>query len=442
MDEVLLMTIFLLFVVCWRGITMGDNSVANGIQKLLHCCGPVAALLQWYTILFIGSGLFLARTFGDIVFFDFVKAKFLRNTPFLWKVPEADQDIMEITPWLRVMAIVAPVCGVLAGVLVLEHGIGMVRANAQRKREQLSDGAAAVWATSKELSMVLYVIAMPIVFVLMSMRAEIRILAVMTGSLRVDTDGNLPWTHDQVETPEYQKAWATAKILEGATYKADLEIAGFFQYMTIFSFGRLCISYLRNAPDQYRMALKWAALQGVYMYVAFGMLRCLATFANVILTSVEHESKIGALIQDKVLTFLGPIFTVATVLCVYNMIIICGMTDVKNNLGNANLKFQGTRFLVLVTQVQQGVLLGLVAGGSIYNMLENSKLPPWLHQTVQSWNFSEPRAELLHACLLNIECLLVALFNRCVWDRNVDYSKMTKVGDLAEPLLEVEQVPA
>merc|ERR1719203_1271796 len=131
--------------------------------------------------------------------------------------------------------------------------------------------------------MVLYVIATPIVFVVMSMRAEIRVLAVMTGSLHVPGG---PWTEGQIESPEYQDAWQTQKVLEGATYKADLEIAGFFQYMTIFSFARLCVSYLRDAPVQYRFALKTAALQGVFLYVIFGCLRSVATFANVIVGTV------------------------------------------------------------------------------------------------------------------------------------------------------------
>merc|ERR1719469_270013 len=108
------------------------------------------------------------------------------------------------------------------------------------------------------------------VFILMAMRAEIRIWAVMTGSAW------LPF-HNGPQPPA--KTWEVVKTLEMATFTTDLELAGFFQYLTIFSFGTLCVGYLYHAPQQYRFALKFAGLQGVYLYAGFGVIRSLATFA-------------------------------------------------------------------------------------------------------------------------------------------------------------------
>ena len=43
---------------------MDKNVISKDIQKVLHLYGPVVVLVQWYTILFIGSGLLVMRTFG------------------------------------------------------------------------------------------------------------------------------------------------------------------------------------------------------------------------------------------------------------------------------------------------------------------------------------------------------------------------------------------
>merc|ERR1712117_902416 len=109
---------------------------------------------------------------------------------------------------------------------------------------------------------------------------------------------------------------------------------------------------------------------------------------------------IGALVQEKVLAFIGPIFTVSTIQCVYNMMIICRMDDVKAKLGNANMKFQATRALVLIAQIQQGVLLGLVVGGPIYTQLQKPSMPEFVQRQVQDWRLSPYRAKLMHAALL------------------------------------------
>lgn len=273
--------------------------------------------------------------------------------------------------------------------------------------------------------MVVLVIAMPIVFILMAMRAEIRVWAVMTGSAW------LPY-HEGPQPPAAD--WATAKALELTAYRAGLETASMFQYFTIFSFGQLCVGYLRNAPEQYRFAFKWAGLQGVYLYVIMGALRSAATIAEVILSQSKNEKYkiLGAIIQDKVLTFTAPIATAAALMCVYNMLIVGKMDDIKKVLGSVTMKFQATRLLVLISQIQQGVLLGLVVGASVYEQTQKPTVPKAIREHVAGWDLSTDRAMLIHAALLNIECLIVVLMNRCTWSIKADYSSVEVKGAEAE----------
>lgn len=208
-------------------------------------------------------------------------------------------------------------------------------------------------------------------------------------------------------------------MLEMATFRTNLELAGFFQFLTIWSFGQLCVRYLTKAPKEYQNALKYAGLQGVYLYVIFGAIRSVFALAEAVAGSDPKYQTAGALIQDKVLGFIGPVFTVATVLCVYNMIIIGKMDDVKKRLGSANMKFQGTRALLLLGQIQLQVLSGLVVGSKIY--LQIKKAPEPINKLADHFHLSTYRANLLHAALLNFECLLVVVFNRIVWKPRVAY---------------------
>lgn len=415
MNDVLAAFAYLICVFLWKGVTS-----CSCPQRCLHALGCLAWLVQWYTLLFLGLGLLLARTFWDIVRFEYVKYNFLdsprlvNDTQHIKGLTLEDKEDMRIPPHLRIASLVAPVAGVLAASIVTEHVWKLVRAQKERQSQQ---GKSAVWWMSYEMNLVLLVIAMPIVFILMAMRAEVRIWEVMTGSA---------WEPCLVDATQAQCDWKILKTLDMSMYTSDLELAGFFQYFTIWNFGVLCMHYMQNAPREYRFALKWAGLQGVYLYVIFGVVRSLGNMAANVVANVPafvQYEKLAAVWQDKALSMITPVFNVATLLCVYNMIIVSKMSDVKEKLDNANLKFQATRFLVLVAQLQLQVLMGVTVGSKLYNLLEGH-LPPHAQEMIglSMWNLSPDRAKLMHATLLNFECLAVAIVNRIAWPSTRDYS--------------------
>lgn len=432
MNAVFVVAVLLFLVFFWRGLTRADC-----VQKCLHYFGPLAPLLQWYSLLFIGLGVILFRTFFDVVKFEYIKYSFLTSDAlvheidYIPNITEAEKQELAITPKLRLFSLCAPIAGVVAAVIVVEHVATLVSHSAARRRKS---NHLNVWSMSTEMNMVLLVIGIPIVFIVMAMRAEIRVWAVMTGSAWLPYQNVFPAT----------TTWEVVKTLEMGTFTTDLELAGFFQYLTIFSFGQLCVGYLRNAPKQYQYALKWAGLQGVYLYVIFGALRSLGTLvAAVVAENPEHDYA-ATLIREKVLHFIGPIFTAATMLCVYNMMIIGKMEDVRARLGSANAKFQGTRALLLVSQIQLQVLTAVTVGSPLY--LQAQKAPPPFNKILENWDFSMYRAKLLHAALLNVECLLVVLFNRYVWRSSYDYDRVDvgptmarepRAPSLQAPLLEI-----
>lgn len=269
---------------------------------------------------------------------------------------------------------------------------------------------------STAMNMALMVVAMPLVFILMAMRAQIRIWAVMTGSCW------LPYAQEAEPT----KSWDVVKTLELSQFTSELEMGNVYMYVTIFIFGRLCIFFLQDAPKEYQFALKLAGLQGVYLYVIIGAFRALGNLAVAVLATTESYAYVSAVIRDKALTQLAPVFTVATLLCVYNMMVLSKMSDIKKYLVSPNLKFQATRALVLIAQIQLQVLTGLTVGSSMYLAVQSlpEKFPQFADKIpdVDNWHLSLPRAQLWHTSLLQFECLLVVLVNRCVWHASTDYA--------------------
>lgn len=427
--NIILVAVGLLLVVGFLGLL----TICTPCQKCLHFLGPVTPFVQWYTLLFVGLLLLIGRTFQDIVRFEYIRFDYLEAPEFqnlLHNIPNVtatEEEALTITPWLRKFSLAAPVCGALAALVVAEHVVAVVRAQARLHKD-------LPWRMNRERFTILVVIAMPLMFILFAMRAEIRIWAVMTGSCW------LPYVKDRPASI----TWEKVRDAEMALYHSDIEMASFFVFITINTFARLCTNYLTDAPAAYRFTLKWAGLQGVYLYVIFGAIRSLSNVVISLLVGLPQMAAYKAKLlstQAQILDKSDPVFMVATVLCVYNMIILCRMEDIKKKLGNANLKFQATRILVLLAQFQMKILIGLTVGSKIYELLMH--LPPkyavHVDPLLKSWHLSVPRAQLLHAALLNIECLFVALFNRCAWPASTDYGADEKRTAAAREIAPVDE---
>merc|ERR1711879_481812 len=103
-----------------------------------------------------------------------------------------------------------------------------------------------------------------------------------------------------------------------------------------------------------------ASFQGVYAWILVGSIYLLVQFVWVFgasngyyfSRSSSHEKEQAfqkwAVVKDK----CDMIFAPLTLLCIYNMGVICRMQSVRSVIKHANLKFVGVRLLLLASQIQ------------------------------------------------------------------------------------------
>merc|ERR1712032_582209 len=247
--------------------------------------------------------------------------------------------------------------------------------------------------------------------------------------------------------------------IEFALESADLEMAALFQFSTVYAFSRICGSILaaasflhdnsRESQEQnqhreknareYSKTLQLAGFLCVWGFVTVGIVRCLLNVAfafaqvrlatgtmpstNTTMPSSTYQDMVQKLEWQKLVTDLhdsfsesiNVAFAALTLLCVMNMVIICRMQMIEEKLGNANLKFTGTRLLILALEIQGKLMDAFTVDSKLYNTAEKyrSLLPDWV--PFKKWSFSTEQAHLFNLSLLNIECFLVVVLNYWTW---------------------------
>eukprot|EP00403_Amphidinium_massartii_P011371 CAMPEP_0178426406 /NCGR_PEP_ID=MMETSP0689_2-20121128/29218_1 /TAXON_ID=160604 /ORGANISM="Amphidinium massartii, Strain CS-259" /LENGTH=461 /DNA_ID=CAMNT_0020048091 /DNA_START=105 /DNA_END=1486 /DNA_ORIENTATION=- len=409
-------------------------------QAVIHSCScmgsVIARLLQWYSLAFLFLTLMLARTFWDIVKYDYIGYNFLRSERIAENLELIKKDNPDVTskelsdlhlrPWLKALSLSAPAVGVLTFLIVLYQVRGLIR-QSQRVR---GPGDKYPWWMRDLMHVIVLVLANPLLFVVMSMRATIRVLAVMTGSA---------WIPQHRLPVEDRLTWAHIVDLEMSTFTADLEIAYAVQFFTVWIFGSMCGSLMAGADflklvpyqerQQYKKTMIYAAIQGIYAYVVIGLIRCGIDIAVAfLLQSDKPESRDkAAKLEDELLPKIATIFMFVTLLCIFNMIVIGKVKAITSALGNATAKFLALRLLLLIAQTQLQILMGCTTGSKIYlNIMQHEgqiqplldKYVPSWHWQLTDWDFSEYQAKLLHASLLSYECLVMVLLNLICWKLN------------------------
>lgn len=278
------------------------------------------------------------------------------------------------------------------------------------------------WVADDDEDLILLVIMMPAAFIIMSMRALIRVLEVMTASALSAT--TVVWS-------DYE-----APLI--GTYITDLELCSTCQYFTVWAFACLCIrffnldvlkkshisrartieayanehlnptqrehvlkpggkSYQAFAAEvekksrEHHRALSIAGLLGVWGYLFVGLCRCL--FGMYVAVNMESKHFYVRSLNVAVLAKVQPVFLFSMVLCVANMFIVLKMDDLMKPEAfgkNANLKFTACRALLIIGDMQ-------------IQVLDNMPISPY-------------QAKLLHASLLMFECFGVIVFNSVMWN--------------------------
>eukprot|EP00434_Breviolum_minutum_P039511 symbB.v1.2.035089.t3/scaffold4652.1/size36891/3 len=436
MDETLLGWIFLIGMMIWRMLLRCWCS-----QRLLHMCGPIAWMFQWYNLTFAGLLLLLVRTFFDIVKYDYIGFHMLSEDKIYdqiskicdaqgWKAEDQScTDLraeLKIPPWLHNFSLVAPVCGIL-GFFILGHRLAyFVKTNVAAKRKaQAGEQAFAPnedgtpedkistdglpWKLADRMDWVVIILGTPLIFIVMAMRSLIRIWTVMTGTA---FHSGIPWEG--------------MERLEIATYQMDLELAVGFQFYACLMFGLLCTSYLQHSrivstgkdrkyTQRYMRIVAYTAVQGVYVFVFIGVLRTIFDIAVTYYSEMPKYHDRAETIQVKILDKVGTIFSFVTLLCMLNMFLISRVPDIANGLNGANPKFTSVRLLLLIAQIQPQVLRAITVGSTLYEMVSQNAEKFHLEEQFHKWTFTKKQALLAHAAALNVECLVVACLTWLLW---------------------------
>jgi len=386
---VFLLLMFLIVSGVWRALNR-----LSSVQKVLHKF-PVPVLLQWYTICFLAFAAFLLECLGNIVLFDYRDANWLDPDQIedLWNERNISADLRDdlaLPGWLRWISLISPMAGTVAFVILLVHAVlNVVHGSRWRKENGNEEEQVLSWKTSDRQELVLLVITMPAVFIIMSIRSTERMWMVMRG-------------------------WHTGAnaATDLALFEENLELAAVCQYYTVFIFSQICVSLLdeQKGSKDMKTAIKFVGFQGVYAWCLIGSVHSILLFVIAFFGHHIDESdptQVAVLAKGRAAEkTVGTIASVLSLLCTYNMLVVCKLPYMKKALGNASMKFNGTKILLLLGPNQLKILMSLTTDAAIAGPKK---------QLASFLDLSTERAMLLHSSLLSIECLAVVILNLVSW---------------------------
>lgn len=394
MKLVFILMALLIMLMTWRTICN-----RQGFQIVLHKLPtPLPLLLQWYTLFFIGVGIVIGIDMANIINKDYKQSNMLdpdyiaNNFQTDGFSPEKIEALL-IPDWLRYLSLTSPIVGIIAFMITaLQVGAGIYK-NYKNPHvvaeDENGEEVPLKYMPGKRQDMVLLVIAMPTVFVAMASRSTGRMWMIMRGH---DTD------YDEVK--------------DMALYTENLELAAVAQYYVVFVFSQLCNDILRRlAKPEIAKVMQLTGFMGVYAWVIIGVLRAIFDFGIALISAHPSIRNAFGFTDEQLDTYeqlavakIGTVFTVFTILCVYNMSVICKMKSIKRFLGNASLKFLGTRILLIIGQTQLKIVTKVVELSPQIAILDTLGIN------------STYRANLLHSSLLTYEVLIVVLLNVFAWN--------------------------
>eukprot|EP00406_Dinophysis_acuminata_P030650 CAMPEP_0179358508 /NCGR_PEP_ID=MMETSP0797-20121207/78965_1 /TAXON_ID=47934 /ORGANISM="Dinophysis acuminata, Strain DAEP01" /LENGTH=575 /DNA_ID=CAMNT_0021073769 /DNA_START=26 /DNA_END=1753 /DNA_ORIENTATION=- len=437
--------IFLCLIAGWRQFTKHDS-----VQRQLHKLGHLAPALQWYTLFFVGLGLILLYSLFEFLqlYYQSMERAVVNDNLFSvfgWNCdlpslgasvdspPIQDfvcveklngnktftqfRDELEIPQWLRWLSLASQFAGVAVYLIAASHiwvKFLMVSVNHIRHSKKTT---MFPWQVPRRINWVLFIMAMPIVFSIMTMRATCRLWALMLGTAEgcLDTE------------------WRKLEAIKFAMYTSDMEVASIFQFSTVYAFARLCGSYLTHgmhldgenerSGQEYRHIVRTAGFLGVWLFVGVGMISCVFEFCLAEFKVSQTSGGVVTQLVDKVARHVSTAFTTLTIICVLNMLIICRSSIITHHLGNANI-----RMLLLVRDIQFKVIDAFIVGSTLHSMVEEKFNS--IDLGIEWVRLNHFRAHLLNLSILNLECLYVVIFNWFAW-HNLD---VEKAGMLEESL--------
>jgi len=467
----LVCSIGLIVLLSWSGCVQGTQ-YTQVLRTRCGRCGFLAHFLQPYFVAGIFLLWFFVHTFRNVIQFEYINYGFLdpdrysdNLNPNITYIGLSDDELngsaLTIPGWLRWISVLSPVASVLT------FGV----AGFQTLRFIFRNG---IPESTAEAFLHRIIVGMPLVFATMATRATIREWAVMTGSA---------WTQaisDQLAGASLmvrQEKWGEIKALQMATYEQNLQVASAFQFFAVGCFTQLCSEALkaivthnpnnvlnrrltigtqRSRLQRDSFIVRCLALGGLWLFAFLGILKAVVTLVIGMITSDRENVPLVQPIYA-IMKMLNPVFVFATVLSVIYMTMLGKMDVVKNRFPGANIKFHATRALLLIGQVQFSVLqLFITTNGTsplshaLHNITTHGT-SPFLHKIERHSTYPDfgiHQARLLHSSLLCFECLIVAIVNLIVWNRErKGFVLLGSEGadldaDMGKPVLAPSHLPA
>lgn len=411
----------LTIVLVWRLVCLYVPHLQQKIHRLWR---PLRPLCQWYILMTICLTGLMFFTMWEIYCHDYTRSDWLDptkvNATLALKYSALNytddeiavkQDQFYIAPWLRWMSLASPFAACIAFAVLLFQLVDNV-VQGWRFRELDDDAKTLGWEVSQRQDMVLLVVLLPASFIIMSARSTSRMWMIMSGYHYHDAD----------------------VARDVALFMENFEVASILQYYTVFVFSELCMTFLRTAHKDIENILHLAGFQGVYCYVLFGCVQAVLIFVTAYLGA--HPDSIYMFVDKDKITItklmeeltsatatVTNIASVMTLLCVYNMFVICRATLINKKLPRSSLKFLATRLLLLVSQIQlKAIMMCSETKNSTLSTISQSDMVYDHVALVRKLHLNQWSGMLLHSTLLSYECLIVVLLNFYFWkcDLNLD----------------------
>jgi len=411
----------MVFVAAWRGL-----SKRPAVQAPLHrILGSAAVVGQWYTLFFTGI-----IYFGALSIFEYfahyasigaqqvdynLREVFDRSQIQNRTFDEFKEDLT-IPMWVKVLNMIGQLSGIAVIGIVTYHAWALLILPAKTAAQENGVWRDHPWHVPKRVNWLLWIIVLPAVFSIETMRANIKVWGIMVGT-----------------APEYsQTTFTLAQKLELLYAHEDLQVASMWQFTAIYAFTRLISSMfdttaiirghtdeqLQSLAGEYKRLLRLGGFLGIWLYIVAGCVRALVNiYIAVILqfvidaTSDPNSTRVRWF-EDMEQAFTGMIgitFTLLTLLSVLNMFIMAKTFIVTDRLGDANRKFLGARVLLICSEIVPKVIDAFEMGTPLF--IQTQRVTSF----VSFLYMSSEQAEVLKIAVLNIACLVAVIMNLIFW---------------------------
>jgi len=462
--------------------------------KIHNCLGKFAVLAQWYSLFSVGMLIFVIISTVEITvaYYMLEEMTVTENLHTAWEEskdlftqpcgPNAQsrgvicnmtdfedfKDYLSVPLWIKIMNGMSQVCGCVTICVVIYQLWTQFIWPSKKAAENNPVWKNHVWHTTKRVNWILWILIVPTVFSIETMRANTKVWGLVTGKSK--------------ELKRFK--FAEAETLELLYAREDLEIAALIQFTAVYAFVRLISSMLERtslihqagkiqishftapavrtnnqagdepsarslatsetAPDpdelkklatEFKKLTRVGGFLGLWVYIIAGCIRSLVTILIALALQLrvkyydDAHDKWVLMLESVELSFesvTSSMFALLTILGVINMVVMSRTFIVTDRIGDANKKFLGARIMLLTSEIAPKVVDAFEDGTPLHEDLH------FILKYFRFLSMKPEQAEMLKMAILNIACLVTVIFNLVFW-KDVIIDELDKTGLLDFP---------